>query len=324
MKYKLFGTKTGLYASEIILGAASFGTQRGHGATPEDARQIFTAYADAGGNFIDTSDRYQFGESEELIGKFIENQRDNFIICTKYTQSSEANPAISNSGNHRKVMRQAVEASLKRLKTDYIDIYMPHFDDGVTPLEEIARGLEDLVRSGKVLYTGLTNFPAWKAAAIASSTHLSTIQIEYNLLQRTAERELIPMAAQFGLGTMMYSPLAGGLLTGKYRKGETGRITLAARSLNLEYQENEITKKVIDQLFGIAAELDVTPGQVAFAWVLSKGAFPIVGARTIAHIIDGLKAVSVQLNPEHITQLNQVSAVSLGYPHDLLATVQKQ
>lgn len=319
MKYKLIGTKTGLYASEIILGAAMLGTRKGYGANSEDARQILAAYADAGGNFIDTSDRYQLGESEELIGKFIEHQRSNFIICSKYTQSSEANPAISNSGNHRKAMRQAVEASLKRLKTDYIDIYMPHYDDGVTPLDEIIRGLEDLVSAGKVLYTGVANFPAWKASAIASSTHLTAIQIEYNLLQRTADREYIPMATQFGLATMMYSPLAGGLLTGKYRKGERGRLNMGSTA---DYNEDEQTRKVIDQLFTIAAELNVTPGQIAFAWVLSKGAFPIVGARTLHHLNDGLQAASVQLSADQINQLNQLTAVSLGYPHDLLATVQ--
>jgi aryl-alcohol dehydrogenase-like predicted oxidoreductase len=319
MKYQLFGTKTGLKASEIILGASMFGTRSGYGATPEDARQILTAYADAGGNFIDTADRYQFGEAEELVGKFIEHQRSNFIICTKYTRSSEANPAISNSGNHRKAMRQAVEASLKRLKTDYVDIYMPHFDDGVTPLDEIERGLEDLVNAGKVLYTGLANFPAWKASAMSGSKYLTAMQIEYNLLQRTADRELIPMASQFGLGTMMYSPLAGGLLTGKYRNGEKGRINVNSST---GYDENETTKTIIDQLFVIAPELDVTPGQVALAWVLSKNAFPIIGARTVDHVTDGLKAADVQLSPDHIFQLDQLSAVSLGYPHDLLKTVQ--
>jgi len=318
MKYKLFGTNTGLYSSEIILGAANFGTRKGYGANPDEAQKILTAYADAGGNFIDTSDRYQLGESEELVGKFIEHQRNNFVICTKYTQSNEANPAISNFGNHRKAMRQAVESSLRRLKTDYIDIYMPHFDDGVTPLDEIVRGLEDLVSSGKVLYTGLTNFPAWKAASIASSTHLTAMQIEYNLLQRTADRELMPMATHFGLGTMMYSPLAGGLLTAKYRKGETGRIKLNPTS---EYHENENTKAIIDQLITIAEELNVTPGQVAFAWVLSKGAFPILGARSINHFNEGLKALAVPLTPSHITQLDHLSAITLGYPHDLLATV---
>jgi aryl-alcohol dehydrogenase-like predicted oxidoreductase len=239
MKKKLFGTGTGLYASEIILGAASFGTRKGHGTAPDDALKILSAYADAGGNFIDTSDFYQYGESEELVGKFIQHQRNDFITCSKYTQSSKVNPQISNTGNNRKSMKQAVEASLKRLKTDYIDVYMPHLDDGVTPMDEIIRGMEDLITSGKVLYMGLTNFPAWKVSAIAASTKLTAVQLEYNLLQRTADREFLPMASQFGLGTMMYSPLAGGTLTGKYRKGEAGRITLASGS---EYQETNRQK----------------------------------------------------------------------------------
>jgi aryl-alcohol dehydrogenase-like predicted oxidoreductase len=317
MKYKLFGTGTGLYSSEIILGAASFGTRKGYGTNPDEVHKILTAYTDAGGNFIDTSDQYQLGESEELIGKFTEHQRSNFIICTKYTQSNEATPKISNFGNHRKAMRQAVESSLKRLKTDYIDIYMPHFDDGVTPLDEIIRGMEDLVTSGKILYTGLTNFPAWKVAAIAASTKLTAVQIEYNLLQRTAESEFIPMSEQFGLGTMMYSPLAGGALTGKYRKGETGRKTLGVS----DYREDEKSKAILDQLFVIAEEMGATPGQVAFAWVKSKGAFPILGARTMDHFNDGIKASSIELATEHIEQLDKLSAITLGYPHDLLVSV---
>ncbi|MCC9065004.1 aldo/keto reductase [Flavobacterium aquidurense] len=318
MKNKLFGKKTGLYASELVLGAAMLGNRKGYGSTAEEAKHILTAYADAGGNFIDISDRYQLGESEEIVGKFMEHQRSNFIICTKYTQSNESNPAISNYGNHRKAMRQAVESSLKRLKTDYIDVYMPHFDDGVTPMDEIVRGLEDLVNAGKVLYTGLTNFPAWKAAAIAKSANLSAIQIEYNLIQRTADREFIPMASEFGLGIMMYSPLAGGLLTGKYRQGESGRINSGSNS---EYNENDVTKKIIDALITISEELGITPGQVAFAWTLSKDAFPIVGARAVSHLNDALKAVSVPLTADHISILDQLSMVSLGYPHDLLQQV---
>jgi aryl-alcohol dehydrogenase-like predicted oxidoreductase len=318
MKNKLFGKKTGLYASELILGAAMLGNRKGYGSTAEEAKQILTAYADAGGNFIDISDRYQLGEAEELVGKFIEHQRSNFIICTKYTQSNENNPVISNYGNHRKAMRQAVESSLKRLKTDYIDLYMPHFDDGVTPIDEIVRGLEDLVNAGKVLYTGLTNFPAWKVAAIAKSTNLSAIQIEYNLVQRSADREFIPMVSEFGLGTMMYSPLAGGLLTGKYRQGESGRINPNSDS---EYKEDDFTRKIIDHLIVISEELGITPGQVAFAWILSKDAFPIVGARAVSHLNDALKAVSIQLTADQIAILDQLSAVSLGYPHDLLKQV---
>ncbi len=319
MKNKLFGTHTGLPVSELILGAASLGQRRGYGATTEDIPRILAVYADAGGNFIDVADQYQLGEAEELVGKFIGSQRSNFIICTKYTRSSEVNPSVVNSGNHRKAMRQAVEGSLKRLKTDYIDLYMPHFDDGLIPPEEIARGLEDLVRAGKVLYTGLANFPAWKAAAIASTIPLAALQIEYNLTQRTADRELTGMARHFGLGTMLYSPLAGGLLTGKYRKGASGRLTLSSPDY---YREDAATTAVLDNLEVIAAEKEVTPGQVALAWALTKNAFPIIGARTLDHLLDSLKALDVELDPDQVARLDKVSAVTMGYPHDLLRTVQ--
>ncbi|MEO3403490.1 aldo/keto reductase [Mucilaginibacter sp. CAU 1740] len=319
MKNKLFGTQAGLPASELILGAASFGQRRGYGAVMEDVPKILAAYTDAGGNFIDIADQYQLGEAEEIVGSFINHQRDNFIICTKYTRSSEATPSPVNSGNHRKAMRQAVDASLKRLKTDYIDIYMPHYDDGITPVEEIARGLEDLVAAGKVLYTGLANFPAWKASIIASAIPVTALQMEYNLSQRTAERELIGMAEHFGLGTMFYSPLAGGLLTGKYRQGAKGRLTLAGSA---NHQEDATTKAIIDELEVIAIEIGSTPGQVALAWTLTKGGFPIIGARTIDHLTDGLKAAEIRLSEDQVARLDSVSAITLGYPHDLLKTVQ--
>jgi aryl-alcohol dehydrogenase-like predicted oxidoreductase len=319
MKNKLFGRHTGLPASELILGAASLGSRRGYGAVAEEIPKILTAFADAGGNFIDVADQYQLGEAEEIVGKFIAQQRSNFIICTKYTRSSETDPSPANSGNHRKAMRQAVEASLKRLKTNYIDIYMPHFDDGSTPLEEIAMGLEDLVTSGKVLYSGLANFPAWKAAAIASNIPLVALQFEYNLVQRTADRELMSMATHFGLATMLYSPLAGGLLTGKYRKGSHGRLTLAAPE---GYQENAVQKAIIDQLEMIATEVEATPGQVAMAWVLTRNAFPIIGARTLAQINDSLKALDVHLTADQVSRLDSISSITMGYPHDLLKTVQ--
>ncbi|GAB4017188.1 hypothetical protein GCM10028773_12600 [Spirosoma koreense] len=222
MNYKLFGTQTGLPASALILGGSQLGDRRGYGTAAQEALHILSAYADAGGNFIDVADQYQFGESEETIGRFTEHNRHDFIICTKYTRSSQANPSLANAGNHRKAMRQAIGGSLRRLKTEYINLYMPHFNDGVTPLEEMVRGLEDLVSAGKILYVGLANFPAWKAAMIAASIPLTAIQYEYSLMQRSAERELIPMAEHFGLGKMGYSPLAGGLLTGKYRQGALG------------------------------------------------------------------------------------------------------
>ncbi|WP_460964174.1 aldo/keto reductase [Spirosoma litoris] len=321
MKHKLFGTQTGLPASELIMGGSQLGNRRGYGTAAHDALDILSAYADAGGNFIDVSDQYQLGESEETVGRFIEHNRHDFIICTKYTRSSQPNPSLANSGNHRKAMRQAIEGSLKRLKTDYIDIYIPHFDDGVTPLEETVRGLEDLVSAGKVLYTGLANFPAWKAAAIATSMPLTAIQIEYNLLQRTPERELTPMANHFGLGMMCYSPLAGGLLTGKYRQGSSGRLTLSGSG---SYQEDDHARAVIDQLEQIANELEATPGQVALAWVLGKDVFPIIGARTLTHLEDSLKVLDIQLTIDQVTRLDEVSAIAMGYPHEILATVQKK
>lgn len=321
MKHKLFGTQTGLPASELIMGGSQLGDRRGYGTSAQDALQILSAYADAGGNFIDVSDQYQFGEAEETVGRFTEHNRHDFIICTKYTRSSQSVPSGANSGNHRKAMRQAIEGSLKRLKTDYIDIYMPHFDDGITPLEEIARGLEDLVKTGKVLYTGLANFPAWKAAAIATSIPLTAIQFEYNLLQRTPERELTPMAEHFGLGIMGYSPLAGGVLTGKYRQGLAGRLT---HSVDGGFQEDERTKSILDELEVIAHELEATPGQVALAWVLDKGVFPVVGARTLTHLEDSLKATDIRLSTEQRLRLDARSAIAMGYPHELLTTVQKR
>ena len=320
MKNKLFGKHTGLPASEIVLGAASFGERRGYGAAATEIPKILAAYADAGGNFIDVADQYQLGEAEEIVGRFIESQGHNFIICTKYTRSGEKEPTPANSGNHRKAMRQAIEASLRRLKTDYVDIYMPHFDDGLTPLEEISRGLEDLVKAGKVLYTGLANFPAWKAAAVASAIPLAALQIEYNLIQRTADRELMGMAGHFGLGTMLYSPLAGGLLTGKYRKGSAGRLTLSAPD---GYEEDPLTESIIDQLELVASEVEATPGQVALSWILTKSAFPVIGVRTLTHLEDSLKTLEIQLSPDYIKRLDNISAVSMGYPHDLLKTVQR-
>jgi len=171
-----------------------------------------------------------------------------------------------------------------------------------------------------VLYTGLANFPAWKASAIASAIPLTALQIEYNLVQRTADRELMTMAKYFGLGTMLYSPLAGGLLTGKYRKGATGRLTLSSPD---GVTENKDTKTIVGQLESIAGEVNATPGQVALARTLTKNAFPIVGVRTLAQLNDGLKALDVRLNQDQIEQLESVSTVPMGYPHDLLKTVQQ-
>src|ERR1700726_4702703 len=231
MRYRIFGERTGLKVSELALGTGMFGQTWGYGAPPEDVKRILAAYADAGGNFIDTADNYQHGVSETLIGDVVGPSRDDFVIASKFTRGASDHLALAHLGNSRKNMVQSVEASLKRLKTDRIDLYFAHMDDFVTPMEEIARGLDDLVRAGKIVYGGLSNFPAWRVATAVNTadlrgwTPISAIQIEYNLLQRTPERELLPMADGFGLGVMGWSPMAAGILTGKYRKGERGRAT---------------------------------------------------------------------------------------------------
>lgn len=320
MNYQQFGSKTGLWVSELALGTSMFGTAAGYGAEPAEARRIWEGYVAAGGNFIDTSDAYQRGEAETLLGEFMAGSRGDFVLASKYTRSASAAPAIAQLGNHRKAMTQAVEASLRRLRTDYLDLYLVHLPDGLTPLAEIVRGFDDLVRAGKILYGGFANFPAWRVASavvladLRGWAPLVGIQVEYNLLQRTAERELLPMAEALGLGVLGYSPLAGGVLTGKYRQGATGRGTVWAGSVPGAAQADP----VLDVVLAVAQELAVTPGQVATAWAKAQGVLPLVGARTRAQLDEQLAAARVVLSREQHQRLRDVSAITLGYPHDVM------
>ncbi len=231
MRYRIFGERTGLRVSELFLGGGMFGTGWGYGTEPDEVRRIIDAYAAAGGNFLDTADSYEFGQSESLIGDFLGAERDHFVLATKFSFGATANNGISRLGNSRKSMVQAVEESLKRLRTDRIDLYWVHIPDNVTPIDEIMRGLDDLVRAGKILYAGLSDFPAWRVAGAATLADLrgwapiAAIQLEYSLVERTSDRELLPMARAHGIAAVGWSPLGGGLLTGKYRRGETGRVT---------------------------------------------------------------------------------------------------
>src|SRR6267142_5324830 len=276
MRYRIFGGHTGLRLSELILGTGMFGTKWGHGADPKESRRVFDGYVEAGGNFFDTSDSYQFGESESLLGEFIKSNRDDLAVATKYTQSADPKGSLSVTGNSRKAMVRSLEQSLIRLGTDRIDLYWVHMPDGVTSIDEIVRGLDDLVRSGKVLYVGLSNFPAWRISAAALLAELrgwapiSAQQIEYSLVQRTPERELLPMAKAFGLATVAWSPLGGGVLTGKYRKGETGRETgMGGRLFHAEDTPPKST--IVDTLEAVAAEAGSNASRVAIAWVSAKG-----------------------------------------------------
>jgi aryl-alcohol dehydrogenase-like predicted oxidoreductase len=324
MRYRILGQHTGLRVSELILGAGNFGTRWGHGADPAESRRIFDGFVEAGGNVLDTSDSYQFGESESLLGEFIKPIRDDLVLATKYTQGADPKGSLSVTGNSRKAMVRSLEQSLKRLGTDRIDVYWVHMPDAVTPIDEIARGFDDLVRAGKMLYAGLSDFPAWRVSAAAILAELrgwapiAAQQIEYSLVQRTPERELLPMATAFGLATVAWSPLGGGVLTGKYRKGETGRQT--ALGGRLFHPENTPQKSaIIDTLESIAEENGSNAGRVAIAWVSAKGAIPIIGPRTRAQLDDNLAAVDASLSDDQIRRLDMVSAISLGFPHDMLA-----
>lgn len=311
MKYSLFG-KTGLNVSQVALGTGNFGTGWGHGADTEASAAIFNAYAEAGGNFIDTADIYQFGQSEALLGEFLQGRRDEFVLATKFTNGAAPNANRLVTGNSRRAMVASVEASLKRLKTDRIDLYWAHHPDGVTPVEEIVRGFEDLARAGKILYAGLSNFPAWRlsrAVTLAELTHavpIAAAQFEHSLVHREPEADLFQASHALGLGIVTWSPLGGGMLTGKYRQGEKGRAEgLGGKVFQAENSQQR--SLILDTVLHIADELGVSASQVAIAWAGTHGAVPILGPRSPAQLADNLGALSLELSAEQLEQLDTVS-----------------
>lgn len=324
MRYRLFGKHTGLRVSELVLGAGNFGTRWGHGAQPEESRRILDAYADAGGNFIDTADSYQFGESEEILGDALAGRRDEFVLASKFSQRANPNESILVTGNSRKAMVSSVEASLKRLKTDRIDLYWVHYADGVTPVDEIMRGFDDLVRAGKILYAGLSDFPAWRVARAATlaelrgTVPLAGLQLEYSLVERTVEFELLPAGEALGLGVVGWSPLGGGMLTGKYRKGERGRAEGFGGKV-FQAENSSQRTAILDTAIAIGNEAGVTPAEVAIAWVGAKGPFPIIGPRSVEQLQANLAATKLTLSDDMIARLDAASAPALIFPHTMLS-----
>jgi len=274
------------------------------------------AFGNAGGNFLDTANRYQDGMSEEIVGAFInQRDRDYWVVATKYSlYDNQTNPNAS--GNNRKNMMRSVEQSLKRLNTDFIDVLYLHIWDALTPMDEVLRGLDDLVRQGKVNYIAISDTPAWMVAKGQTMAELMgwsqfvALQVEYSLLQRTPERDLIPMAKHFGLTVTPWAPLAGGALTGKYLRNDPGRIKESSKRLN--EQAVTITKEVM----AIAEETGTTPGQVALAWTMQQGfsSIPIVGATKLSQMQDNLGVIGLQLSKEHLQRLDAISKIELGFP----------
>ncbi len=324
--------RSGLRVSPICLGGMTFGLERGIGSSPEDAKQIIDRFLDLGGNFIDTANSYNFGHSEKIIGDHVASdsyRREGVVIASKFCVSlRDGDP--NGGGANRKSIFAACEHSLRRLQTDYIDLYWMHFWDDFTPIDETMDAMNDLVKSGKVRYIGFSNTPAWKVAhaqvrgSFFNQAPITAMQIEYSLIERTPEAELLPLAKEYGVGITPYSPLKGGVLSGKYT-----RETLAeANPLRGEYLKSELTEEVfviLDLLREIATKHNTTVARVALAWTRSKSEVSsiIIGARTIEQLEDNLSSLEVELTEEDIAALDKLTAPQLPYPIDRLKPARK-
>jgi aryl-alcohol dehydrogenase-like predicted oxidoreductase len=320
MDYRLVGP-SGLRVSEIVLGAMTFGHPGGLGPDAAESRRIFDAYTAAGGNAIDTAINYSAGHSEAIVGDLVAGDRERFVVATKYTVTR--NPADPNgAGNHRKNLVHSLETSLRRMKTDYVDLYWVHIWDPNTPIDETMRALDDVVRSGKALYVGISDAPAWVIARGQTLAELRgwspfvALQLPYSLVQREIERELLPVADAFGLSVVAWSPLAGGILSGKYGGAEQPTGT---RHAGADISERDL--RIAREVQAVASELGATPSQVAIAWTTarSEAILPIVGARNLDQFEDNLGALAVDLPAGALQRLDDVSAIALGFPHDFMA-----
>jgi aryl-alcohol dehydrogenase-like predicted oxidoreductase len=330
--YRTLG-RSGLRVSPVSLGTMTFGTDWGWGADEDEARRIFDAYVSRGGNFIDTANFYTGGSAETLLGKFIDGRRDDVVLATKYTLNMK--PGNPNAGgNHRLNMLRSVEGSLNRLGTDHIDLLYLHAWDGLTGGEEVMRAFDDLVRGGKVIYVGISDTPAWQIARMQTLAELRgwaplvALQIEYSLIERTGERELLPMAQELGLGVLAWSPLGSGVLSGKYTSADLGHAATAAAAgtrKNVAAGNGALTARslaIADEVQRIAQQVDRSPSQVALAWTLARHSpevMPIVGARTLAQLEDNLGALDLVLDEQHLQKLAAASHIELGFPHDFIA-----
>ncbi|MBP2675128.1 MAG: oxidoreductase [Deltaproteobacteria bacterium] len=328
MRYKLLGN-TGLRISELCLGTMTFGEEWGWGASKEESRKIFEAFAEAGGNFVDTANLYTGGTSERITGELLSKRRGRFVLATKYVMTMSPDDPNA-GGSHRKNLVQSLEASLKRLGTDYVDLLWVHAHDVLTPVEETMRALDDVVRAGKALYVGISDAPAWvvsRANTLASLkdwTPYAALQIRYGLADRTPERDLLPMAKALGLTVTPWGILGGGVLSGKYRspKDRPAGARFAQDDAWAAANVTERNLRIAEAVGTVAKEVGKTPSQVALAWVRQQEPsgviVPILGARTLAQLADNLGCLEFALGPGHLAALEAASAVEPGFPHDFL------
>lgn len=324
--YRLLG-RSGLRVSPLSLGTMTFGSDWGWGADSDEARRIFDLYIDHGGNFIDTAVNYTNGASERFLGAFIGDKRERVVLATKFTMARD--PGNPNSGgNHRLNMVRSVEQSLRQLGTDRIDLFYVHAWDMTARPDEVMRALDDLVRSGKILYPGICNAPAWRIAEMQTLADMRgwspfvALQIEYSLVERSVEHELMPMAAAMGLGVLPWSPLGGGVLAGKYTRADVEDSREAAVSASRKgviASSGHLTERSIEiaqEVRAVAEEVGSTPSQIALAWTLANPTVvsPVMGARTLAQAQENLGALDVVLSPEQLDRLNRVSEPDPIFP----------
>lgn len=317
MRYKLLG-KSGLRVSEIALGTMTFGEDWGWGASKEESRRIFDAYSEAGGNFVDTACNYTNGTSEKFVGEFIAAERDRFVVATKYTLSQNPNDPNA-SGNSRKNLVQSLNSSLKRLNTDYVDLFWLHMWDYMSPVEEVMRALDDVVQAGKVLYIGISDTPAWVVAQANTMADLRgwsrfvALQLPYNLDGREVESDLLPMARSFDMAVTAWGVLSGGLLTGKY-SGDSNEPKRYGESKLSERQQ-----AIVKELAAVAQETGRSSSQVAINWIRQQRErgviIPLVGARKLEQFQENLACLEFELNTDQLKRLEEVSKPTLGFPH---------
>lgn len=343
MKYKLLG-RSGLRVSELCLGAATFGVNWGTiGSDRKESGRIFDAFVEAGGNFIDTSNRYQESQSEQYLGELIQKDRDSLVMATKYSLFDGFNKGVdpNASGNHRKNLMRSVEGSLKRLGTDYIDLLWIHIYDFTTPIDEILRGLDDVVRQGKVNYIGASNFPAWwlaKANTMADfqgKTPFIATQVEYSIVERSLEPEFLPMAHEFDMGLVCWSALAGGMATGKYNRGKpaAGELLRLADEIpaSKRHYWHAMTERnlgIMDQVVKIADDVGRPACQVSLRWLMQQPVVtvPIFSARTAEQAKEDLGACDFELTKEQMVALTKASLPAVAsimpevgpYPYPML------
>ena len=325
MRYSLLG-RSGLRVSKLALGTMTFGTAADWSRPEEECRPVFDTYVEAGGNFIDTANMYTGGESEKMIGRFIASDRDRFVVATKYANAVPGGGDPNAAGVHRKSIVRSLDASLKRLGTDYIDLYLVHWWVFTTPVEEVQRALTDAIAAGKILHIGLSDVPAWVVSR-AQAFHdlrglapISCMQLEYSLVQRSIEREHIPLAMAHDIGITAWSPMAGGILSGKYTRPATTGDNTPKRMDSMQLQQLDARNRAIAMAVDeIAGELGAKASQVALAWIIARGIIPIAGATRVEQMRENLAAVTLNLPPDAIARLNTASAFDAGHPYSMLS-----